>query len=232
MSRRITCRAVRDLLPLHCGGDLPSEQAVAVDQHLHACLACFREFREHAAMRGRLGVLAEEPLPAGVLDHFTEDVMARIAVGEAGPAAALPSARTWQRLDVPAARWAAAAALLLALGYGLAEAQFFGRNAALPRSIPVRSPLVDAGNEELRGLPGVAESSPALAPRMIAPRLTHFGDSAPKTSTVTLYIDPDSGLRLPAAVQFLPVQPEAGENGLVPDTDACPKRPRVSGDAP
>ena len=52
--RRLTCRSVRDLLPLHCGGDLPPEKAIAVDQHLHACLACFREYRDFAAMRGRL----------------------------------------------------------------------------------------------------------------------------------------------------------------------------------
>ncbi|MBM3985855.1 MAG: zf-HC2 domain-containing protein, partial [Planctomycetes bacterium] len=93
MLRRTTCRSIRDLLPLHAGGDLTPDEAARVDGHLHACLSCFREFREHATMRGRLGVLAEEPLPQGVLDGFTEEVMARIAVDAGGPAAELPAAR-------------------------------------------------------------------------------------------------------------------------------------------
>ena len=123
MIRRTTCRTVRDLLPLHAGGDLPSDKAVLVDEHLHACLTCFREFRDYAAMRGRLGVLSEEPLPEGALDGFTEEVMACVALGEAGPAAQLPTARRW-RLDAPALRWAAAAAVLVALGAGVWRLNF------------------------------------------------------------------------------------------------------------
>src|SRR6185295_17893801 len=80
---------------------------------------CFREFREYAAMRGRLGVLAEEPLPEGALDGFTDEVMACVALGESGPAAALPSARRWRPDARVATRWAAAAALLVAAGAGL-----------------------------------------------------------------------------------------------------------------
>jgi hypothetical protein len=122
MSRHATCRTVRDLLPLHAGGDLPSDKAVLVDEHLHACLTCFREFRDYAAMRGRLGVLAEEPLPEGVLDGFAEEVMACVALGEGGPAAALPSARRWRPDARVITRWAAAAALLLLSGAGLWKA--------------------------------------------------------------------------------------------------------------
>jgi anti-sigma factor RsiW len=115
---RATCRTVRDLLPLHVGGDLEVQKAELVDEHLHRCLACFREYRELLMVRGHLGVLADQPLPPGVLDGFTDEVMARIALGEPGPAAELPgSSRPLQRV----LRYAAAAAVLLALGLGLAS---------------------------------------------------------------------------------------------------------------
>ena len=39
-----TCRSIQDLLPLHVGGDLDSGPARRVDEHLHHCLSCFREF--------------------------------------------------------------------------------------------------------------------------------------------------------------------------------------------
>ena len=69
----LSCTDVEGLLPLHVGGDLDREKTQAVDVHLHRCLPCFREFREYAAMRARLGVLADMPLPTGALDHFTDD---------------------------------------------------------------------------------------------------------------------------------------------------------------
>lgn len=109
---RPTCAAIRDLLPLHVGNDLEPHKAALVDGHLQGCTTCFREFRDLSSMRGLLGVLAEQRLPAGILDGFTEEVMARIAIGERGPAAAPPRSgailrlMTWQRA-------AAAAAMLM-----------------------------------------------------------------------------------------------------------------------
>lgn len=113
--RATSCRNVRGLLPLHAGGDLDQRQSGAVDEHLHACLSCFREFRELVTMRGRLGVLAEQPLPKGALDGFTEEVMARVTVGEPGPRAEIMRSVAWRR-RIP--RLAAAAALLLMVGAG------------------------------------------------------------------------------------------------------------------
>jgi len=100
------------MLPLHVGGDLDELHVSAVDAHLKHCLSCFREFRELAAMRARLGVLAEERLPLGALDGFAEEVMARIAVGEPGPAAEPP--RPARQQWFAPQRLAAAAALLIA----------------------------------------------------------------------------------------------------------------------
>lgn len=98
------------MLPLHAGGDLDPRHAPAVDRHLSGCLPCFREFGELSAMRARLAVLAAQPLPAGILDGFADEVMARVAVGEPGPVAQAP--RPGPR-PVFLPRLAAAAALLL-----------------------------------------------------------------------------------------------------------------------
>lgn len=115
---RYTCRKVRGLLPLHVGGDLEPKHTSGVEEHLHACLSCFREFRELAGVRGRLGALAEEPLPAGILDGFAEEVMARIALEEPGPAAEPP--RSLRGAMTPV-RWAAAAGIMVAALLGLSR---------------------------------------------------------------------------------------------------------------
>jgi len=133
--RRTTCRHVKNLLPLHVGSDLPARQAGPVEEHLHTCLSCFREYRELTAMRERIGVLTEQPLPEGVLDGFADEIMARIAVGEPGPRAELPlameRARTWPR-------YAAAAALLVAVGVGM---QTLGVWAPVAGNAPASSAL-------------------------------------------------------------------------------------------
>ncbi|GJM22542.1 MAG: hypothetical protein DHS20C15_24570 [Planctomycetota bacterium] len=112
---RDTCRTIRDKLPLHVGRDLEPKLEKQVDEHLATCLSCFREYRALAESRAILGVVAEERLPEGILDGFTEEVMARIAVGEEGPAAELPRAARRAPLRLIPALSAAAALLLVAL---------------------------------------------------------------------------------------------------------------------
>jgi hypothetical protein len=147
MLRRNTCRNIRDLIPLHAGGDLTPEEAARVDTHLHACLPCYREFRDHAEMRGRLGVLAEEPLPAGLLDGFTEEVMARIAVDAGGPAAELPSARRWPLQPVVLRQAAAAAVLLAVSGWMAWQADLLGGPSRAPSS--ASSPMAGSARPEV-----------------------------------------------------------------------------------
>lgn len=149
-----TCRSIRDLLPLHVGGDLDPGPARRVDEHLHRCLSCFREFRELAAMRQRLVVLGEQQPPAAALDHFTEEVMARIALGERGPAAELPGVRrTRPSVMLPLA---AAATLMVGvmLGY-VAQTRTPGASPAATPSGP--SPVLTAAERlipsEVRGSP-------------------------------------------------------------------------------
>ena len=146
MLRRYNCSTVRDMLPLHVGGDLDPRHTGPVDEHLHACLGCFREFRELATMRGRLGVLAEEPLPEGVLDGFTEEVMARIAVGEPGPAAEPPRPSL---LRLPSVRLAAAAVLLLALSLAVT----LGGDEPGPGPVGSSPLLADGGSRKEHGWP-------------------------------------------------------------------------------
>jgi anti-sigma factor RsiW len=226
MPRRTTCRSIRDLLPLHAGGDLLPDEATRVDEHLHACLACFREFREHATMRGRLGVLAEEPLPPGVLDGFTEEVMARIAVDAGGPAAELPAARRW-RLELPPVRLAAAAAVLLAVSAWMAwQADWLGApgsRPSTPRSLPVPHAGVLAG-APAAGDPPVAQphaADPQL-PRLVArDPLGILVDSgnwrALEMPSIDLRLLPDGGV-----LQLIASPSDAGglvpvANGLVPE---------------
>jgi anti-sigma factor RsiW len=209
--RRLTCRTVRDLLPLHSGGDLPPDKAMAVDQHLHACLACFREYRDFAAMRGRLGVLAEEPLPQGALDGFTEEVMARLVVGEEGPAAQLPSTRGWNRFEQPAVRLAAAAALLLAVGFGLWQADLLPRFGSSTHhdlrdtlATESRGPLETADARRAQPREAAREESPVAAPQIL----------------VEPEIMPAGLLQVP--LQFQPKAPfdvqRAEDEGLHPET--------------
>lgn len=154
--RRYTCRTVRNMLPLHVGRDLDPRHVAAVDEHLGRCLSCFREFHVLADVRGRLGVLAEEPLPAGILDGFTEEVMARIAVGEPGPAAAVLRPRTpwWSRPSL-----AAAAALLLVAtaAWRWFDGQDALQRAARPAEVRSTRPLLVEG------------PSPALFEEPLAP---------------------------------------------------------------
>jgi hypothetical protein len=204
MLRRSNCRTVRDLLPLHAGGDLPPDRAVLVDEHLHVCLTCFREFREYAAMRGRLGVLAEEPLPEGALDGFTDEVMACVALGEEGPAATLPSARRW-RPDVRViTRWAAAAALLVAAGAGLWSSGVLD---------PVELATPPAASHEL----AAAEPAVDVLPRPILPLPS--GQSLPAESPVKAFPHPFVEPRNVLAgdlSELLPLLPRRyGEPGLL-----------------
>lgn len=156
---RYTCRKVRDLLPLHVGGDLEARHVAPVDEHLHACLTCFREFRELATLRGRLGVVGEAPLPPGALDGFTEEVMARIALEEPGPAAELPSVArrsptwTWMR--------AAAAVLVVGLlGWQLATVERADEPGAPAASLGVEAALEPSPTAEITTMAGVTPTGP------------------------------------------------------------------------
>jgi hypothetical protein len=144
--RRTTCRHVRNLLPLHAGGDLPPRQAAPVDEHLHTCLPCFREYRELTAMRERIGVLTEQVMPEGMLDGFADEIMARIAVGEPGPRAELPVAMERARLWP---RYAAAAAVLIGGFLGLQALGAWSGAPAAPAAeglVAIAPAATDAGD--------------------------------------------------------------------------------------
>lgn len=168
------------MLPLHVGGDLDDKHVRGVDDHLHACLNCFREFRELATMRGRLGVLADAPLPDGILDGFTEEVMARIAVGEEGPAATPPGQlapvrRLWPRM-------AAAAAVLLAVALGVRFAASPATDALTPdaghsvidsgTTVAGTTPRIDLGVDRGTGSRAEPDSETGLMPGWPAPAAT------------------------------------------------------------
>jgi hypothetical protein len=81
--------------------ELPPARAEEVRRHLTGCVECRREYEALGALRERLAVWPDEPLP----DDFTAAVLGRLP---AGPPEALPAARPtlWRR-------WLARAALVL-----------------------------------------------------------------------------------------------------------------------
>ena len=174
MLRRYTCKTVANMLPLHVGDDLDPRHVDGVDRHLSSCLPCFREFRELVGVRGRLQVLADEPLPAGILDGFADEVMARVAVGEPGPAAEAP--RPGPRVFVLPRIAAAAAMLLVALaGWRI----FADEGMSLSRSLDQGSAL--SGAVSLPGN-GLAQRAAAVT-----------GGAQPDRVPPSVYDDPAGG---------------------------------------
>jgi len=195
---RDTCRSVRDKLPLHVGRDLDPKFEKQVDAHLATCLNCLREYRALAEARAILGVVAEQRLPEGVLDGFTEEVMARIAVDEPGPAAELPrSARRRTPLQLLPALSAAAALLLVALAAQL----YFEREHSVAR--PDLGGLLQQHSPESRASDGGA-TSPSSA-RRTAP--SFFEPDIPPGQQRFVFPLSESTLQLP---------PEPGEEAVLP----------------
>jgi anti-sigma factor RsiW len=172
---RDTCRSIRDLLPLHVGGDLDAGPARRVDEHLHRCLSCFRDFRDLAAMRQRLVVLGEQQPPAAGLEHFTEEVMARIALGERGPAAELPGVRRSR----PAVMLPLAAAATLLVGVALG----FVARAGQPQASPLRGPTL-AGPAVAGPAAGGTALGPVLAPAPVVSRIESPVPAEPRATPV------------------------------------------------
>lgn len=198
-----------------------------MDEHLHACLSCFREYRELITMRGRLGVLAEQPLPKGALDGFTEEVMARVAVGEPGPRAELPSAFLWRR-RIP--RLAAAAALLLMVGVGVHQAGLIGGTT---------QPANSTGMDRMGSAITMPETSPQGSSPFTAAAPIAAGDTGRTSARVILnpsnHVDSALLDWLPAG-QAVPGHGHAGldmlgpvyGHGLVPESgrELRPRYPR------
>lgn len=196
------------MLPLHVGGDLDPRHIEPVDKHMKTCLSCFREFRELAVMRGRLGVLAEAPLPRGILDGFAEEVMARIAVGEPGPAAEAPGPSGILRMPLLPGLAAAAAVLIVSfagwrLMSGDGELRATGRN------------LVDTAMHSVAAEPVV--SNPIIRPLSL---------QAPVPVSVPVSVPASVPASLPASVQ------PSGVVGLLPEPcEDCttPHEPTLQG---
>ncbi len=184
------------MLPLHAGGDLDPRHVHAVDGHLQGCLTCFREFREYASLRVQLGVLAEEPLPEGILDGFTEDVMARVEIGEPGPAAEAPGPAVLRWPVLP--RLAAAAAVLLVAFAGW---RYMDDGALTPEQRSLTGRVNRVVDQQ-------SVASPALAP-FIAPRAT-FRQFAP-----TLDVPAGAQGLVPPSDEELAVIRSGGDAGVL-----------------
>lgn len=198
-----SCRTVRHMLPLHAGGDLDPRHVDAVDGHLKTCLPCFREFREYASMRSRLGVLAEERLPEGALEGFAEEVMARIAVGEPGPAAAAPGGAVIRWPLLP--RLAAAAAVLIVCVAGW---RYSADGALQPNDRPPTANPLPPENT-VGGTQGLNRQGPQLS-------VSGGAVTAPRNGAVSRASEMPAlqGLHLPSE-QEMAVMQQAADAGMI-----------------
>jgi anti-sigma factor RsiW len=100
----MTCESVRQLLPLHAGGDLDEQDSGQIDAHLDSCAACSAFAAEYAEARNALRRLDPPELDASVYAGMRGAVLREI---RKQPAAV--RAGWWN------SRWAAAAALVIAM---------------------------------------------------------------------------------------------------------------------
>jgi hypothetical protein len=63
----IQCREAADLIPLHVGDDLETDEARRLEEHLDVCALCVAEYDSYAAARGTLLDLREEQPAVGSL---------------------------------------------------------------------------------------------------------------------------------------------------------------------
>jgi len=107
----IQCREAADLIPLHVGDDLETDDARQLEAHLDVCALCVAEYDSYAAARGTLLDLREEQPAVGSL-------WANVARGLDSTSGAVPEAAAAPR-PLRLKRWyawsgLAAAALLIA----------------------------------------------------------------------------------------------------------------------
>lgn len=166
----MTCKKIRDLIPLAAGADLEVAEQREVESHLKSCLACMREFRAFAAVRAAL-LVEEAPLeraaPVGLAESIRAAIAAEAATASAHcPAVALgPSGPTaWLRWALPIA---AALVLSASAGFYWSSARTsappvripdFGPRPALEVSapapdefFPLSDYVLDRGAPELKG---------------------------------------------------------------------------------
>lgn len=110
----MTCGEIADLASLYITGELDAQRAAEFDAHLKGCLACMRELERQSRLDVRLRetILAEETNAVRV-DRRVRELIAAEAAGETLPQLQ-PHSRRWV---IPAVSMAAAALILIALGY-------------------------------------------------------------------------------------------------------------------
>lgn len=87
----MACFLVRRKLSLYVSDDLPAPMKSRIARHLYTCRRCRVEANQLRVFRERLAALQTVSCPAGVLDHFPEEVMERIVRLQSEAPAPAPS---------------------------------------------------------------------------------------------------------------------------------------------
>lgn len=163
----IQCRQAAELIPLHVGDDLPSEEAGLLESHLDSCALCVAEYESYAAARSALlelreGMPARGSLWAGVARGLDEQRPA---------AAAPPAPRARPGRWIAWSSLALAAALALMVVPPFLKAPAAGGDAETP-TVAGPAPMVQATTpEELQefllrngGLQNMSPAQPVNGP--------------------------------------------------------------------
>jgi anti-sigma factor RsiW len=124
----LICAEIEERIALHVGGDLPLEEALALEEHLRVCAECAALARGLAADRAWLAIRPEE---AGDIDYAAmrrEIVQSAVAQSRRN--------RRW------AVALSVAAAILLAVGVTCFRAPLRRRMTPVLRPAPVATPAV------------------------------------------------------------------------------------------
>lgn len=105
----MNCTQAEQLLPLHAGNDLPTEQAAAVGAHLESCASCQALATEFAASRAWLSAFGTPTFDEAALDELRAAVRREITRTEPPSALSAVLAAWWRP------RFAVAMAVLLLL---------------------------------------------------------------------------------------------------------------------
>ena len=170
------CPEREEALALHVGRDLPPADARELEAHLEGCPGCRFFLDELEESRSALTALAAEAPPAAGLADVHRRVMDEVrAGGETEKGGIFRAGSPW--------RWAAAAAVVLALGAALAWRLGPGTGPESPgspadervwiaRSEPPKEAPTDAREQPPGALPGEDRTPGATAPRRTPPEPT------------------------------------------------------------
>jgi len=193
------CNEVRNLMPLHVGGDLESGPTQAVNEHLAACAACSKEFDQGVTLVGVRRAFWKAQ--SSSVPDFWPAIEARL---KPEPAAAVPS--LWAHRWAP---MAAAAALVVAVSVSMwprpdPAMALMGANQGLPTVAEAQVPAwpIEGQASETAGTEVLADAQPLEAATAAPAPLSGLRRLAPHEPSLLEEARPWGLEETPAVLRF------------------------------